>query len=63
MSMGIAAPVTKEAAGKQYHVQLAREVPFSRLPPTSACHFAHPAPPQPLAHVRAQVPSARYLSA
>lgn len=29
VSMGIAAPVTKEAAGKQYHVQLAREVPLS----------------------------------
>ncbi len=26
VSMGIAAPVTKESAGKQYHTQLARQV-------------------------------------
>ena len=26
VSMGIAAPVTKESAGKQYHIQLARQV-------------------------------------
>lgn len=49
VSMGIAAPVTKEAAGRQYHVRLAREV---RLCQSGSCVRAHSKPASFLLHSR-----------